>query len=78
YYKRLYDIERCEWCGNEVFQPGRSAPPLAVSLPSEELLLGKNDKLIPEGRICWTESPAVVVIHKPYAISLLPKHIELS
>ena len=25
----------------EVFQPGRSAPPLAVSLPSGELLLGK-------------------------------------
>ncbi|GJW21173.1 Vam6/Vps39-like protein [Tanacetum coccineum] len=70
----------------EVFQPGRSAPPLAVSLPFGELLLGKdnigvlvdqNGKLIPEGRICWTESPAVVVIQKPYAIALLPKHIEI-
>nr|GEW28824.1 Vam6/Vps39-like protein [Tanacetum cinerariifolium] len=70
----------------EVFQPGRSAPPLAVSLPSGELLLGKdnigvlvdqNGKLIPEGRICWSEAPAVVVIQKPYAIALLPKHIEI-
>ncbi|PWA81788.1 citron homology (CNH) domain protein [Artemisia annua] len=70
----------------EVFQPGRSAPPLAVSLPSGELLLGKdnigvlvdqNGKLVPEGRICWSEAPAVVVIQKPYAIALLPKHIEI-
>ncbi|KAI3726490.1 hypothetical protein L1987_66287 [Smallanthus sonchifolius] len=70
----------------EVFQSGRVAPPLAVSLPSGELLLGKdnigvlvgqNGKLFPEGRICWSEAPAAVVIQKPYAIALLPKHIEI-
>ncbi|XP_071711605.1 vacuolar sorting protein 39-like [Rutidosis leptorrhynchoides] len=71
---------------SEVFSPGRIAPPLVVSIPSGELLLGKdnigvlvdrNGKLIPEGRICWSEAPAAVVIQKPYAIALLPRHIEV-
>ncbi|KAK9066891.1 hypothetical protein SSX86_014215 [Deinandra increscens subsp. villosa] len=71
---------------SEVFASGRVAPPLVVSLSSGELLLGKdnigvvvdrNGKLIPEGRICWSEAPSAVVIQKPYAIALLPKHIEI-
>lgn len=70
----------------EVFPSGRIAPPLVVSLPSGELLLGKdnigvlvdqNGKLLQEGRICWSEAPAVVVIQKPYATALLPRHIEI-
>lgn len=71
---------------SEVFTSGRLAPPLVVSLPSGELLLGKenigvfvdqNGKLIPEGRICWSEAPLEVVIQKPYAIALLPRFVEI-
>ncbi|XP_027116271.2 vacuolar sorting protein 39-like isoform X2 [Coffea arabica] len=71
---------------SEVFPSGRIAPPLVVSLPTGELLLGKdnigvfvdqNGKLLQEGRICWSEAPAVVVIQKPYAIGLLPRHVEI-
>ncbi|KAL2241343.1 UNVERIFIED_CONTAM: Vacuolar sorting protein 39 [Sesamum indicum] len=71
---------------SEVFPSGRIAPPLVVSLPSGELLLGKdnigvfvdqNGKLLQEGRICWSEAPAAVVVEKPYAIGLLPRHVEI-
>uniref|UniRef100_A0A5B7C9D0 Putative vam6/Vps39-like protein n=1 Tax=Davidia involucrata TaxID=16924 RepID=A0A5B7C9D0_DAVIN len=71
---------------SDVFPSGRIAPPLVVSLPSGELLLGKdnigvfvdqNGKLLQEGRICWSEAPAVVVIQKPYAIALLPRYVEI-
>ncbi|XP_060189290.1 vacuolar sorting protein 39-like isoform X2 [Lycium barbarum] len=71
---------------SEVFPSGRIAAPLVVSLPSGELLLGKdnigvlvdqNGKLIQDGRVCWSEAPAVVVIQKPYAIGLLPRHVEI-
>ncbi|KAF8406433.1 hypothetical protein HHK36_008520 [Tetracentron sinense] len=71
---------------SDVFPSGRIAPPLVVSLPSGELLLGKdnigvfvdqNGKLLQEGRICWSEAPVVVVIHRPYAIALLPRHVEI-
>ncbi|XP_057434898.1 vacuolar sorting protein 39-like [Lotus japonicus] len=71
---------------SEVFTSGRIAPPLVVSLPYGELLLGKenigvivdqNGKLRPEGRICWSEAPAEVVIPKPYAIALLPRFVEI-
>ncbi|XP_010263662.1 PREDICTED: vam6/Vps39-like protein [Nelumbo nucifera] len=71
---------------SEIFPSGRIAPPLVVPLPSGELLLGKdnigvfvdqNGKLLQDGRICWSEAPSVVVIHKPYAIALLPRHIEI-
>ncbi|CAH9105671.1 unnamed protein product [Cuscuta europaea] len=71
---------------SEVFPSGRTAPPLVVPLPSGELLLGKdnigvfvdqNGKLLQDGRICWSEAPAVVVIQKPYAIGLQPRHVEI-
>ncbi|KAI5418335.1 vacuolar sorting protein 39 isoform X1 [Lathyrus oleraceus] len=71
---------------SEVFTSGRLAPPLVVSLPSGELLLGKenigvivdqNGKLRPEGRICWSEAPTEVVIQKPYALALLPRFVEI-
>lgn len=71
---------------SEVFPSGRIAPPLVVSLPSGELLLGKdnigvfvdqNGKLLQEGRVCWSEAPAVIIIQKPYAIGLLPRHVEI-
>lgn len=70
----------------EVFPSGRIAPPLVVSLPSGELLLGKdnigvfvdqNGKLRQEGRVCWSEAPAAVVVEKPYAVGLLQRHIEI-
>ncbi|MED6150232.1 Vam6/Vps39-like protein [Stylosanthes scabra] len=71
---------------SEVFTSGRLAPPLVVSLPSGELLLGKenigvlvdqNRKLIPDGRICWSEAPIEVVIQMPYVIALLPRFVEI-
>ncbi|KAM7529712.1 hypothetical protein LguiB_033122 [Lonicera macranthoides] len=71
---------------SEVFPSGRIAPPLVASLPSGELLLGKdnigvfvdqNGKLLQEGRICWSEAPTTVVIQKPYAVGLLPRHVEI-
>ncbi|KAK4711863.1 hypothetical protein R3W88_006376 [Solanum pinnatisectum] len=71
---------------SEVFSSGRIAAPLVVALPPGELLLGKdnigvlvnqNGKLIQEGRICWSEAPAVVIIQKPYAIGLLGRHVEI-
>ncbi|KDP38604.1 hypothetical protein JCGZ_05311 [Jatropha curcas] len=70
----------------EVFSSGRLAPPLVVSLPSGELLLGKenigvfvdqNGKLLQAERICWSEAPSVIVIQKPYAIGLLPRRVEI-
>ncbi|KAE8649169.1 hypothetical protein Csa_014648 [Cucumis sativus] len=70
----------------DVFPSGRLAPPLVVSLPSGELLLGKdnigvfvdqNGKLLQEGRICWSEAPSVVVIQNPYAVALLPRYVEV-
>ncbi|KAH0772166.1 hypothetical protein KY290_016147 [Solanum tuberosum] len=71
---------------SEVFSSGRIAAPLVVALPPGELLLGKdnigvlvnqNGKLIQEGRICWSEAPAIVIIQKPYAIGLLGRHVEM-
>ncbi|KAF9609842.1 hypothetical protein IFM89_018784 [Coptis chinensis] len=71
---------------SEVFPSGRIAPPLVVPLPSGELLLGKdnigvlvdqNGKLHQEGRICWSEAPSAVVIHSPFAIAHLPRHLEI-
>ncbi|XP_077225169.1 vacuolar sorting protein 39 [Tasmannia lanceolata] len=71
---------------SEVFPSGRIAPPLVISLPSGELLLGKdnigvfvdqNGKLLQEGRICWSEAPASVVIHMQYAIGCLPRYVEI-
>ncbi|KAG8383988.1 hypothetical protein BUALT_Bualt04G0071000 [Buddleja alternifolia] len=71
---------------SEVFPSGRTAPPLVVSLPSGELLLGKdnigvfvdqNGKLLQEGRICWSEAPAAILVQKPYAVGLLPRHVEI-
>ncbi|TXG59635.1 hypothetical protein EZV62_014208 [Acer yangbiense] len=65
---------------SEVFPSGRLAPPLVISLPSGELLLGKenigvfvdqNGKLLQADRICWSEAPTTVIIQKPYAIALL-------
>lgn len=70
----------------EVFSSGRIAPPLVVPLPSGELLLGKdnigvfvdqNGKLIQDGRIIWSDTPASVVIHRPYAVARLPRHVEI-
>lgn len=40
--------------------------------------MDQNGKLLQEGRICWSEAPAVVVIQKPYAIGLLPRHVEVA
>ncbi|KAK9948620.1 hypothetical protein M0R45_004187 [Rubus argutus] len=71
---------------NEIFPSGRLAPPLVVSLPSGELLLGKdkigvfvdqNGKLLHEGRICWSENPTVVVIQNPYGLALVPRYVEV-
>ncbi|KAF3966327.1 hypothetical protein CMV_009571 [Castanea mollissima] len=71
---------------SEVFPSGRLAPPLVISLPSGELLLGKenigvfvdqNGKLLHEGRVCWSEAPAQVVIQNPYGIALLPRYVEI-
>ncbi|CAN6469973.1 unnamed protein product [Victoria cruziana] len=71
---------------SEVFPCGRIAAPLVTPLPSEQLLLGKdnigvfvdqNGKLLQEGRICWSEPPGSVTIQVPYAIGRLPRHIEV-
>ncbi|KAG2546338.1 hypothetical protein PVAP13_9KG027400 [Panicum virgatum] len=70
----------------DVFSSGRIAPPLVVPLPTGELLLGKdnigvfvdqNGKLIQDGRIIWSDTPASVVIHRPYAVARLPRHVEI-
>lgn len=71
---------------SEVFPCGRLAPPLVVPLPSGELILGKDNigvfvdqtgKLLPDGRIIWSEAPQKVVIQKPYVIGLLPRYVEI-
>ncbi|XP_010258481.1 PREDICTED: vam6/Vps39-like protein isoform X2 [Nelumbo nucifera] len=71
---------------SEVFPSGRIQAPLVVLLPSGELVLGKdnigvfvdqNGKLLQEGKICWSEAPTSMVIHIPYAIAQLPRHIEI-
>lgn len=40
--------------------------------------MDQNGKLRPEGRICWSEAPAEVVIQKPYALALLPRFLEVA
>ncbi|XP_010916252.1 vacuolar sorting protein 39 [Elaeis guineensis] len=85
--RREYMIMNCTTGAlSEVFPSGRIAPPLVVPLPSGELLLGKdnigvfvdqNGKLLQDGRICWSEAPASVAIHKPYAVGRLPRHVEI-
>ncbi|KAL0798538.1 hypothetical protein Bca101_053713 [Brassica carinata] len=71
---------------SEVFPSGRVAPPLVTSLPSGELLLGKenigvfvdrNGKLLQTERICWSEAPTDIVVQNPYAIALLPRRVEV-
>lgn len=71
---------------SEVFSSGRNAPPLVVALSSGELLLGKdnigvfvdqNGKLLQDDKICWSEAPTSIIIQKPYAIGLLPRHVEI-
>lgn len=42
------------------------------------VFVDQNGKLLQEGRICWSEAPASVVIEMPYAVGLLPRHIEVS
>lgn len=42
------------------------------------VLVDQNGKLIQEGRVCWSEAPAAVVIQNPYAIGLLPRHVEVA
>ncbi|PKU60647.1 Pentatricopeptide repeat-containing protein [Dendrobium catenatum] len=70
---------------SKVFSSGRSIP-LVVPLPSGELILGKDDvgvfvdqngKLLQDGRICWSEAPSSIVIHKPYGLARLPRHVEI-
>ncbi|XP_059293196.1 vacuolar sorting protein 39 isoform X2 [Lycium ferocissimum] len=41
------------------------------------VLVDQKGKLIQEGRVCWSEAPAVVIIQKPYAMGLLPRHVEI-
>ncbi|KAK8694693.1 hypothetical protein V6N13_072240 [Hibiscus sabdariffa] len=71
---------------SEVFSLGKIAPPLVVTLPSGELILGKenigvfvdqNGKLLQADRICWSEAPTAVVVQKPYAIALFPRRVEI-
>ncbi|XP_068646706.1 vacuolar sorting protein 39 [Aristolochia californica] len=70
---------------SEVF-PSGIAPPLVVPLPSGELLLGKDNigvfvdqkgKLLKDGRICWSDAPASIVIHMHFAIARLPRYVEI-
>lgn len=42
------------------------------------VFVDQNGKLLPEGRICWSEAPLEVVIQKPYAIALLPRFVEVT
>lgn len=39
--------------------------------------MDQTGKLLPEGRICWSEAPQEVVIQKPYVIGLLPRYVEV-
>lgn len=39
--------------------------------------MDQTGKLLPEGRICWSEAPQEVVIRKPYVIGLLPRYVEV-
>ncbi|KAL2632858.1 hypothetical protein R1flu_004337 [Riccia fluitans] len=70
----------------EVFSSGRSANPMIVSLPNGNLLLGKdkigvivdhNGKPTEDGGLSWNEIPAGVVIHPPYALARLSRHVEV-
>jgi hypothetical protein len=42
------------------------------------VFVDQNGKLIQDGRIIWSDTPASVVIHKPYAVARLPRHVEAS
>ncbi|KAJ8642582.1 hypothetical protein MRB53_004330 [Persea americana] len=41
------------------------------------VVVDQNGKLNNDGRICWSEAPASVVIHFPYAIARLPRYVEI-
>lgn len=42
------------------------------------VFVDQHGKLGQEGRICWSEAPCQIVMHEPYAIGLLPRHVEVS
>lgn len=42
------------------------------------VFVDQNGKLLQEGMICWSEAPAAVAVEKPYAVGLLPRHVEVS
>ena len=41
------------------------------------IFVDQNGKLLQDGRICWSEAPASVIIDRPYAIARLPKYVEV-
>ncbi|XP_027770456.1 vacuolar sorting protein 39-like isoform X2 [Solanum pennellii] len=57
-----------------LLQLARKMPPYKDNIG---ILVNQNGKLIQEGRICWSEAPAAVIIQKPYAIGLLGRHVEI-
>ncbi|EFJ23179.1 hypothetical protein SELMODRAFT_442906 [Selaginella moellendorffii] len=70
----------------DIFPCGRSAPPLVVSLPRGELLLGKDNigvfvdqsgKVTPQTALSWSESPSAVMVHPPYILARLSRFIEV-
>jgi hypothetical protein len=42
------------------------------------VFVDQNGKHLQAEKICWSEAPSLVVIQKSYAISLLPRRIEVA
>ena len=42
------------------------------------VFVDQNGKLLQDGNICWSKAPVSIVIHKPYALARLPRHVEVN
>ncbi|KAJ9564640.1 hypothetical protein OSB04_000606 [Centaurea solstitialis] len=76
-------VKSMSWCGENICLGIRrdytilNATNGALTEDNIGVLVDQNGKLLQEGRICWSEAPISVVIQKPYAMALLPRHIEI-
>jgi hypothetical protein len=87
-YRKAYVlIDTADGTVTELFPTGKSGTPAAVALPSQELLLGKDNIGIFIGHdgkptrtfgLSWQEPPIALGYSHPYVLALLPRGLEVS
>lgn len=41
------------------------------------IFVDQDGKLLHDDRICWSDAPLSVVLHQPYVLACLPRHVEV-